>query len=258
MPPCAHVFTHYGDCARLFGVLVWYWLMAFERYNKKIKNLVGNPTHPIASLKNSLIRDAGLFLCISATVTENLLTHSLLHSLVASYRRWKQRDKLALCHYGWKARITSDGDLYPMPNDLAVKLQLFGVCTCCSHSSLKVSCTEHKTAEINGVKVLDISIHDDHLPTHSFLLTHSHSHSLSLTHSFTLPLSHSHSYSLTLTHNHSHFRTLSLTHVCLMITHILIIYTPLHHNSLPPGNPCKELNTRTGAIRTVVLCSPPR
>ena len=122
MPPCSHVFTHYGDCARQFGVLVWYWLMAFERYNKKIKKLVGNPTHPIASLKNSLIRDAGLCPCISCTLTENLFTHSLLHSLVVSYRRWKQRDTLPLCYYGWQAHITSDGDLYPMPNDLAVTL----------------------------------------------------------------------------------------------------------------------------------------
>ena len=59
VPPCAHVFTHYGDCARKFGVLCWYMLMAFERYNKKIKGLVGNATHPVASLKAALLRDAG-------------------------------------------------------------------------------------------------------------------------------------------------------------------------------------------------------
>ena len=59
VPPCVHVFVHYGDAAEQFGVLVWYMLMAFERFNKKIKNLVGNSTHPLASLKSALLRDAG-------------------------------------------------------------------------------------------------------------------------------------------------------------------------------------------------------
>ena len=59
VPPCAHCFVHYPDAARMFGVLLWYWLMTFERYNKKMKGLVGSTTNPISSLMNSLIRDAG-------------------------------------------------------------------------------------------------------------------------------------------------------------------------------------------------------
>ena len=59
IPPCIHVFVHYPKSAKLFGVLLWYMMMAFERYNKLIKSLVGNATHPIASLKNALLRDAG-------------------------------------------------------------------------------------------------------------------------------------------------------------------------------------------------------
>ena len=60
LPPCVHVFVHYANCARKFGVLTWYWLMAFERYNKKIKSLVGNATHPMSSLKQALLRDTGI------------------------------------------------------------------------------------------------------------------------------------------------------------------------------------------------------
>lgn len=60
VPPCVHVFLHYGSSAQRFGVLAWYMLMCFERFNKKIKNLVGNATHPIASLKTALLRDAGV------------------------------------------------------------------------------------------------------------------------------------------------------------------------------------------------------
>ena len=59
VPPCVHVFLHYGAAAQKFGVLVWYMLMAFERFNKKIKNLVGNATHPLSSLKADLLCDAG-------------------------------------------------------------------------------------------------------------------------------------------------------------------------------------------------------
>ena len=43
----------------MFGVLKLYWLMAFERFNKKIKNLVGNKNHPEKSVANAMIRDAG-------------------------------------------------------------------------------------------------------------------------------------------------------------------------------------------------------
>ena len=82
IPPCVHVFVHYGDAAQKFGVLVWYMLMAFERYNKKIKNLVGNSTHPLASLKAALLRDAGYphTLALTPTRFQPLpITHSNAH-----------------------------------------------------------------------------------------------------------------------------------------------------------------------------------
>ena len=59
VPPCVHVLIHYAEAAKKFGVLKWYWLMSFERFNKKIKRIVGNKTCPISSLKNALVRDAG-------------------------------------------------------------------------------------------------------------------------------------------------------------------------------------------------------
>ena len=58
VPPCAHGFVHYHECARLFGVLKWYWLMVFERFNKKVKGLIGNKNHPETSVANAMLRDA--------------------------------------------------------------------------------------------------------------------------------------------------------------------------------------------------------
>ena len=45
--------------------------MTFERYNKKIKNLVGNKNYPISSLANALLKDAGRILACSL----NHITH---------------------------------------------------------------------------------------------------------------------------------------------------------------------------------------
>ena len=61
-PPVIHCPVHYGQCARIFGILAWFWLMVFERYNKKVKNLVGNKKYPISSLANALLRDTGRFI----------------------------------------------------------------------------------------------------------------------------------------------------------------------------------------------------
>ena len=73
---------------------------------------------------------------------------------------------------GWKPRITSSGELYPLSDKLAVKLQLEGyACTCCSHTSLKLSCTSHKTAEINGVQVLTLSLNPN-IHAHTYTQMH--------------------------------------------------------------------------------------
>ena len=56
--PGVHHFCHYGGCTTSHGSLRWVWMMAFERYNKKIKNLVRNNSQPVAHLANSVSVDA--------------------------------------------------------------------------------------------------------------------------------------------------------------------------------------------------------
>ena len=57
-PPVGHLPIHLPQLARIFGVLLWLWLMSFERYNKKVKDMVGNKNYPISSLTNAFLRDA--------------------------------------------------------------------------------------------------------------------------------------------------------------------------------------------------------
>ena len=79
--PATHCLTHYGDGAKIWGLLRILWMMDFglcmfficcllllidnirvhtlsERWNKKCKNLTANKNEPIKSLANSLVRDA--------------------------------------------------------------------------------------------------------------------------------------------------------------------------------------------------------
>ena len=56
--PALHCLCHYGDGAALWGLLKLLWMISFERYNKKCKNLTANKTFPIQSLSNALVRDA--------------------------------------------------------------------------------------------------------------------------------------------------------------------------------------------------------
>ena len=67
--PALHCLCHYGDGASLWGLLRLLWMMHFERYNKKCKNLTANKKFPFESLSNALIRDA-----------------------TARYYRWRRRD----------------------------------------------------------------------------------------------------------------------------------------------------------------------
>ena len=60
VPPAAHTLTHYAEAAKTRGVLKWYLLMGFERFNKHIKNSVKNTNHPLASLSASHILNASV------------------------------------------------------------------------------------------------------------------------------------------------------------------------------------------------------
>lgn len=55
--PALHCLCHYGDGAALWGLLKLLWMISFERYNKKCKNLTSNKTFPFRSLSNALVRD---------------------------------------------------------------------------------------------------------------------------------------------------------------------------------------------------------
>ena len=56
--PAFHCFCHYALGTGIHGLLPILWMMSFERFNKKCKNLTSNKRLPFESLSNSLVRDA--------------------------------------------------------------------------------------------------------------------------------------------------------------------------------------------------------
>ena len=56
--PALHCLCHYAEGTAMHGILKLFWMMAFERWNKKCKNLTANKHLPFQSLGNSLVRDA--------------------------------------------------------------------------------------------------------------------------------------------------------------------------------------------------------
>ncbi len=59
--PAFHCFVHYALGTTKSGLLRALWMMSFERFNKKCKNLTSNKRLPFESLANSLVRDATAF-----------------------------------------------------------------------------------------------------------------------------------------------------------------------------------------------------
>ena len=58
LAPAIHCLCHYAEGTALHGILKLLWMMSFERFNKKCKNLTANKQLPFMSLANSLVRDA--------------------------------------------------------------------------------------------------------------------------------------------------------------------------------------------------------
>ena len=56
--PALHCLVHYADGTEMHGILKMFWMMSFERFNKKCKNLTSNKAFPFESLANALVRDA--------------------------------------------------------------------------------------------------------------------------------------------------------------------------------------------------------
>ena len=55
---CLHLLVHYADHTELFGILKWYWMMVFERYNRFVKKMCRNTHWPLASIANCYLRRA--------------------------------------------------------------------------------------------------------------------------------------------------------------------------------------------------------
>lgn len=58
--PITHHLCHYAQQSFSHGCLRWYWLFGFERFNKRMKNLVHNNNLATASLANSVVVDAAV------------------------------------------------------------------------------------------------------------------------------------------------------------------------------------------------------
>lgn len=58
LKPALHCLCHYAAGTETHGMLRLLWMMSFERFNKKCKNLTSNKRLPFQSLANSLVRDA--------------------------------------------------------------------------------------------------------------------------------------------------------------------------------------------------------
>ena len=56
--PALHCLVHYAEGTEMHGILKMFWMMSFERFNKKCKNLTSNKCFPFESLANALVRDA--------------------------------------------------------------------------------------------------------------------------------------------------------------------------------------------------------
>lgn len=58
--PAMHHIAHYGEQTARVGILMWFAMFAFERANRKYKNLVRNSRTPLTSLANNIRLDTGV------------------------------------------------------------------------------------------------------------------------------------------------------------------------------------------------------
>ena len=103
--PALHCLCHYGDGAALWGLLRLLWMMHFERYNKKCKNLTSNKNFPFKSLSNALVRDA-----------------------TARYYRWRRREPASRADNLVKTELC--GIVKPLILDRSISNQIKLVCGC--------------------------------------------------------------------------------------------------------------------------------
>ena len=126
IPPASHCLLHYADAAGSHGVLKWYWLMAFERFNKLVKNSVKNKHHPMASVASTHLRDA-------------------------SARRAEWADG-SLRYTSPKCRCTGVGRAWSPDGALLAELILAIRCGCCAIEALQYRVMAYRTANVLGTR----------------------------------------------------------------------------------------------------------
>ena len=120
--PALHCLCHYGDGAALWGLLRLLWMMHFERYNKKCKNLTANKKFPFRSLSNALVRDG-----------------------TARYYRWRRCERATRTDKTLKTELCGTAKPFIPDRTLAIKIKL--TCGCRVDNS---SVFSHSQAIIGG------------------------------------------------------------------------------------------------------------
>ena len=120
--PAIHCLLHYADGAAVWGLLRLLWMMSFERYNKKCKNLVSNKHRPFQSLANALVRDE-----------------------TARYHRW--RTNRGVSSTPCKVAVKGRGSHHELSRD--VRRQIILPCGCRTGYN---AVTRHKIATICGTE----------------------------------------------------------------------------------------------------------
>ena len=116
--PAIHCLLHYADGAALWGLLRLLWMMSFERYNKKCKNLTSNKHRPFQSLATALVRDE-----------------------TARYHRWRKNKGVS--GTPCKVAVKGRGSHYELSRDMRRQITL--PCGCRAGCN---TVTKHKTATI--------------------------------------------------------------------------------------------------------------
>ena len=122
--PAVHCLCHYGDGAKIWGLLKLLWMISYERYNKKCKNLTSNKTFPFQSLSNALVRDA-----------------------TARYYRWQRGSPATRTAKLFKTEVC--GVVKPASLSLRISNQINLTCGCRVENSTVFS---HSQAVIGGKK----------------------------------------------------------------------------------------------------------
>lgn len=82
--PALHHIVHFAQYTRTHGCLRSLWMMYFERYNKYIKNLVRDPSHPEAHLASSVSHDVSARFMNAAVEDEYDINNDHHHDCVLS------------------------------------------------------------------------------------------------------------------------------------------------------------------------------